>query len=94
MASQFEFHSSRRLDAEDDSLRGVVSQVVDQFERQKTVNDRYRTATTVAAIWPAGPEEYYAVMVVGPAANLQTLELGLIEAAKDCVPSARKIGVE
>jgi hypothetical protein len=94
MAFPFEFNSAKRINAHEGTLRGVIDKIISQFERQRSVNDRYNKATTVAAVWPAGPREYYAVMIVGPAANLETLELGLIEAAKNCVPSARNLGVE
>jgi hypothetical protein len=94
MAFPFDFHSSKRMDAKDGSLRGVIDQVLVQFERQRPIMDRLNKATSVAAVWPAGPGEYYAVMLVGPAANLETLDLGLVEAAKTCVPSARKLGIE
>lgn len=94
MAFPFEFHSSRRFNADEGTLRGVIDKVLLQFERQRSINDRYQKATSVAAVWPAGPGEYYAVVVVGPTANLETLEIGLNEAARTCVPSARQIGIE
>lgn len=94
MSFPFEFYSAKRHNAKGEGLGGVIDQVRVQFERQRPINDRLNKATSVAAVWPAGEREYYAVILVGPAANLETLEFGMVEAAKSCVPSARKLGIE
>ncbi len=94
MAFPFNFHSAKRIDAKTGSLRGVIDQVLGQFERQRPISDRLNKATSVSAVWPVSPGEYYAVMLIGPAANLETLDLGMVETAKACVPSARRLGIE
>ena len=96
MSSPFEFHDAKtmRLKEGAELLPDMLDKVLKQFSAQVPLNFRRGQATSVGAVCPAGPNEYYAVVLIGPCQNLETIHEALVASAQVAVPNARKIGIE
>jgi hypothetical protein len=91
----FEFHASKTKPLSgSESLRDIVEAAVKEFEIKRPINERLGQATTVMAVWPAGDNQYYGIVILGPSGSLDNLDLAVKTAAHDMVPSMRKIGIE
>jgi len=73
-SSPFEFHRamSKRLreGTGEEALRSMLNELLEQFFIHAPENLRRGQATSEAAVFPAGPREYYAVVMIGPCENL------------------------
>ena len=91
----FEFHASKAKPLSgSEQLRDIVEATVQQFEMKRPINERLGQATTVMTVWPAGENQYYGILILGPSGSLDNLDLAVKTAAEEMVPSMRKIGIE
>ena len=94
--SPYQFHSSAkvRLREGEEALREMLDALLERFQCHAPLNLRIGQATSEMAVFPAGPNEYYAVVLLGPCETLETVDEAIVENAKRLVPEARKLGIK
>jgi hypothetical protein len=91
--NRLEFQSSKQVSGVG-TFDGAVNASLKQFNSHRPIQLRAGKAGVIMTVYPHAPGEYFAVILAGPFANLETLELGLIAAAQETVPGARQLGIE
>lgn len=90
---RLEFQSSKRVDG-DHTFDGAVNASLRQFNARRPIEHRAGKAGVIMTVYPQAPGEYFAVVLVGPCANLETLDSALRAAAQETVDGARKLGIK
>jgi hypothetical protein len=72
----------------------MLNQLLEEFYRHAPENLSHGQSTSESAVFPAGPREYYAVVMIGPCENIETVDKAIVATAKEVVPNAKKLGLK